>query len=148
MERLTKRMLKGTGYYMKCSESCPYDCQENCDCEEFDKFVDRLAAIENILGDDYGMERLQELVEADRECMIGIPPVRLHQRIFRVFNGEIKEETVCKAAWEPFTPRPRWKIWVMGSGLPYYWDDCIGNTVFCTREYAEAALKRGQKDGM
>ena len=67
MERLTKRMLKGTGYYMKCSETCPYDCQENCDCEEFDKFVDRLAAIEDVLGDDYDLDQLRELVEADRQ---------------------------------------------------------------------------------
>lgn len=67
MERLTKRMLKGPGYYMKCSETCPYDCQENCDCEEFDKFVDRLAAIEDLLGDDYDLDRLVELVEEDRQ---------------------------------------------------------------------------------
>lgn len=66
MERLTKRMLKGTGYYMKCSESCPYDCQEDCDCEEFDKFIDRLAAIENILGDDYDLDRLEVMVT---QCM-------------------------------------------------------------------------------
>lgn len=66
MERLTKRMLKGPGYYMKCSETCPYDCQENCDCEEFDKFIDRLAAIEDILGDDYDLDRLEVMVN---QCM-------------------------------------------------------------------------------
>ena len=37
---------------------------------------------------------------------------------------------------------PRWKVWVMGSGFPYYWNEVIGKTVFLTREEAEAALRR------
>lgn len=94
-----------------------------------------------ILGDDYDLDRLRELVQADREERCGIPPVKLHQTIYRVFDGKILEEKVCKAVWEPFMPRPRWKVWVMGSGLPYYWDDCVGKTVFLTRKAAEAALK-------
>ncbi len=83
--------------------------------------------------------RLRELAQADREGRCGIPPVKLHQKIFRVFNGEIYEEMVCGAIWEPFMPRPRWKVFVMGSGLPYYWDDVFGKNVFLTREAAEAA---------
>lgn len=103
--------------------------------------VDRLAAIEDILGDEYDLDRLRKLKQADDEGRYGIPPVRLHQHIFRIFSGEIREETVCDATWEPFTPRPRWKVWVMGSGLPYYWHDVFGKTVFLTREEAEAALE-------
>lgn len=34
----------------------------------------------------------------------------------------------------------------MGSGLPYYWNDCIGKTVFLTREFAEAAMKESEED--
>lgn len=67
-------MLKGTGYYMKCSETCIYDCQENVDCEEFDKLLDRLAAIEDILGDDYDLDHLCELVEADRDGRCFVTP--------------------------------------------------------------------------
>ena len=106
----------------------------------------RLAAIEDILGDEYDLDRLRELKQADDEGRYGIPPVRLHQHIFRIFSGEIREETVCDAMWEPFTPRPRWKVWVMGSGLPYYWNDVFGKTVFLTRAEAEAALE-GIKNG-
>lgn len=89
----------------------------------------------------YDLDRLRELVEADRDGRCGIPPVKLHQTIYRVFDGKIIKETVCKAIWEPFIPRTRWKVWIMGSGLPYYWNDCIGKTVFLTREAAEAAMK-------
>lgn len=68
MERMTvKHYKESDGYYMKCSQTCPYDCSEECDCEEFDKLVDRLGAIEDILGDDYDIDRLRELVQADRE---------------------------------------------------------------------------------
>ena len=106
----------------------------------------RLAAIEDILSDDYDLDRLRELVTAAREGRCGISPVKLHQHIYRVFDGKILEEIVCKAMWEPFTPK-RWKVWVMGSGLPYYWDNCIGKTVFLTREAADAALK-GEHDAV
>lgn len=41
---------------------------------EFD-IINRLAAIEDILGDDYDLERLRELAEADREgrCVVFQP---------------------------------------------------------------------------
>lgn len=121
--------------------------------DTIDEFVDcvkelaaRLASIEDILGDRYDLDRLRELVEADRDGRCGIPPVKLHQHIYRVFDGDILDEMVCKAMWEPFTPKPRWKVWVMGSGFPYYWDDCIGKTIFLTREAAETALKGEQNE--
>ena len=130
MERLTYRDAHGGAWYS--------DAGTEADRLHF------IADVEDILGDDYDLDRLRELVEADRDGRCGIPPVKLHQHIFRVFNSEIIEETVCQVIWEPFMPKPRWKVWVMGSGLPYYWNDCIGKTVFLTRESAEDALKGDQ----
>ena len=72
----------------------------------------------------------------------------LHQKLFRVFNGGIYEEIVCGAIWEPFTPRKRWKVFVMGAGLPYYWDEVFGKLKFFTRAEAEAALKARKKEAM
>jgi len=90
------------------------------------------------------LDRLCKLAEAEKDGLCSVCPVKLHQRIFRIFNGEILEEVVCSAIFEPFTPRPRWKIYVMGGGLPYYWYDVFGKTVFLTQEAAEAALKAGE----
>ena len=63
MKRLTKQHYKKTdGYYMKCSEHC---CKEDfsCeDCEKFDELVDRLAAIEDILGDEYDLDCLSPCI--------------------------------------------------------------------------------------
>ena len=45
------------------------------ECESVGDIVRRLAAIEDILGDEYDLDRLRELVEADREgrCVV-LPP--------------------------------------------------------------------------
>ena len=101
----------------------------------------RLREIEDILGDEYDIDELREMVQAKQEGRCGIPPVAMHQKFFRGFNGVIYEEIVCGAMWEPLMPRPRWKVFVMGSGFIYYWDEVFGKTVFLTRDEAEAALK-------
>lgn len=110
------------------------------------RIYNRLAAIEDILGDEYDLERLRELVEADREGRCGISPVKMHQKIFRVFDGEIYEETVCGAIWEPLMPQQRWRVFVMGHGIPYFVDEVLGKTVFIARAEAEAALKVREQD--
>ena len=111
---------------------------------DIEEAVDHLTAIEDILGEEYDLEKLKELVQAKREGRCGIPPIKMHQKFFRVFNGEIYEEIVCGAMWEPLMPRPRWKVFVMGGGLPYFWHEVLGKTVFLTREEAEDALRRDQ----
>lgn len=61
MERLTRRLEYGRA----CFNSNLYGRINKEVCE-------RLAAIEDILGDDYDLDRLKELVEADREgrCVV------------------------------------------------------------------------------
>ena len=80
MERLTEmHFKKADGFYMKCSGHC---CKEDFSCEdcgEFEKLVDRLGQIEDILGDIYDLDRLRELVEADKSgrCTIISTPERI-----------------------------------------------------------------------
>lgn len=164
MERLTERDKNGTAMAVCCGSECEYNycCEASgfSECRGIDDIIDRLAAYEDtglepetvskirdiVLDISGDLDRLCELTQADREGLCGIPPVKLHQKIFRVFNGKVYAEIVCSATWEPFTPRPRWKVWIMGSGLPYYWGDILGKTVFLTHEEAEAALRREQED--
>ena len=103
LERLTKLQIKRTDkYYMKCSETCPDDCEEICDCEEFDGFVNRLGSIEDILGADYDLNRLRELVEADRagRCVVlpvlpALRPGTCGSEIYILLDsGEIVEDCV------------------------------------------------------
>lgn len=73
MERLTERHVKKSdGYYMKCSEHCENDTLQCDECDELDGLVDRLGSIEDILGDNYDLDHLREMVEADRDgrCVV------------------------------------------------------------------------------
>lgn len=99
MERLTKAKLKGGGSYMRCSETCPYDCSEICDCEEFDRLVDRLGEIEDILGDDYDLDRLSVLVNqrmtmredvAARMKLLGSIPLDRLRELVESMQTEVK----------------------------------------------------------
>ena len=59
----------------ECKVSCIYGwAKENsgCRCDRFAKILNRLAAIENILGDDYDLNRLKELLDADKENRLDI----------------------------------------------------------------------------
>lgn len=56
----------------QCSEVC--EREDSCNECPIAKAFDRLAAIENILGDSYNIDRLRELVEADKDGRIKILP--------------------------------------------------------------------------
>lgn len=60
-----------------------------------DEFVDcvkdmasRLALIENILGDDYDLDRLKEIVQADKDNRIIIPPVNIGDTVYVITTCE------------------------------------------------------------
>lgn len=116
-----------------------------------DEFVDcvkdmasRLALIENILGDDYDLDRLKELVEADREGRCVVLPCKLHDKVFFVENGCLKETEVD--SFHNWTSG-HWKISTHTDRMFDHWKGYeidfsgINKTVFLTREAAEEALK-------
>lgn len=64
MKRLTRKYGNGMKYYnMAPGEST----------------IDRLAEIEDILGDDYDLSRLRELVQADREGRCVVLPCKQNE---------------------------------------------------------------------
>lgn len=66
MERLTLR--EATGCVLPGFENNGVNgCYDIPDAEWLEESIDRLAAIEDILGDEYDLDRLRELAEADRE---------------------------------------------------------------------------------
>ena len=99
MERLTiKRDEKNvfqSMYYAECKEyadgcgviSCPFDCP----CEIEQALFDRLGAIEDILGDDYDLDRLRELVEADKDGRCVVQEYKSGDPIWVVERDEIDE---------------------------------------------------------
>ena len=114
-----------------------------------DEFVDcvkdmasRLALIENILGDDYDLDRLRELAQADRDGRCVVVPVKLGQPVYCLqdyFNdATMKSEKRVKCRLVDFVPVAS-KMFET-NGLIYQFSE-IGKTVFLTREEAEAALE-------
>lgn len=78
MERLTERNKNGLAMAACCEKECEYNfvCEVGGfgECRGMDDIIDRLADIEDILGDTYDLDRLRELVKADRDGRIKIIP--------------------------------------------------------------------------
>lgn len=115
-----------------------------------DEFVDcvkdmatRLASIENILGDDYDLEHLKELVEADRDGRCIVLPCKVGDKVYCIqscFNdAKMRSEKKVKCRIVDFMQS--FPDLFECCGMIYRFED-IGKTVFLTREEAEAAMKR------
>ena len=117
MKRLTGKYENGTAYY---------------NIVPGDSTIDRLAAIEDILGDAYDLDRLRELAEADREGRCVVLPAPLGNTVYRI---EYVEQ--CQGRYEIGICKHRFDIL-------FYAMECrnFGKTVFLTREEAEAALAK------
>lgn len=149
--------------------------KETCDLR---RTWERLKEIEDILGDDYDLDRLkvlvdqrmtmreevakrfsitkdipvdrlQELVEADRDGRCVVLPCKLHDKVFFVENGCVKETEVD--SFHNWTSG-RWKMSTHTDRMYDHWKGYeidfsgIGKTVFLARKEAEASLKGEQHD--
>lgn len=119
----------------------------------------RLAEIENILGDDgddYDLDRLKELVQADREercvvlpCKDWLEIVFGEQEVFYGIDMDYKEHPIRELSVdsaERFIWYNGWKsVYLLGhdeNGLIWEFEpEEVGETVFLTEEEAEATLK-------
>ena len=91
---------------------------------------------------DCDLDRLEELVEADKSGRVVIRPCKVGDTLFRVFAGEILEHKVRNMRY--LAIQGRWDI----DTTPFcsYVESSIGKTIFLTREEAKAALE-AIKDG-
>ena len=90
MKRLTEKRYGENGHYLVCSVNCDRGCGE--DCDNLVGAIERLAAIEDILGDEYDLDRLRELVQADREGKI--PKYTIGETIYDRFGEFWTVDTV------------------------------------------------------
>ena len=148
MKRLTKRLPNGVIHvdFAKQTESV----------------MGRLAAIEDILGDEYGLDRLRELGQADREgrcvvlpCKDWLDIVFGDQEVFYGIDAEYIENPIRQISVDSSarcTWYDGWKTVVLKgydeNGLDWEFSpEEIGKTVFLTRDEAEAVLKAREQDG-
>lgn len=105
-----------------------------------EKIVSRLQEIEDILGDTYGLDRLRELVEADKAGQCVLHPLKAENEVYVVILGRVLPFEVTNAVW--YGASPTYKA-MHGMHLCFaFKQDDIGKTVFLTREAAEATLAK------
>ena len=107
------------------------------ECESVGDIVRRLATIEDILGDEYDLERLRELAQVD--SLIGKTVYEPNKRGF-ISTYEVISTHISKCSiligWNLLDG--------VYSNLNGFEISALGKTVFLTREEAEAALRREQ----
>lgn len=131
VERLTKKIILVNEKIVEPDPECA---------------VCRLASIENILGDTYDLDRLRELVDADKSGKVAILPVKPGDTIYQIGHKEIIPFRVGNVAVE------EWGLsfegYLEGFGVHR---TMPGEKVFFTIEEANEVLERilskGKQDG-
>lgn len=128
--------VKGADNLM-CDEVCRKISSRGCESCPISAAFDRLAAIENILGDDYDLDRLRELVEADRDGRCVVLPIPLHRMLFDVsdpYRPEVLKDFRISATWthNGIVFHSPWNIFLQNVEKGY---------IRLIRKSAEAALK-------
>lgn len=126
---------------MECREVC--NKMDTCDECPISRAFDRLASIEDILGDDYDLDRLRELVEAERDGRCVALPCKVGDKVWIVRTARDGKSTK-----EVFGFGKIKRIYVDDHGTFLVGDYChtlnaerIGKTAFTTREAAEQATE-------
>ena len=114
--------------------------------------VERLAVIEDILGDTYDLDRLRELVEADKDGRCVVPPCKNGDAVWYITpQGELCEARVIGIWLNIYTNPQLWMEITYFSNLTGQCDfksriDLIfGKTVFLTKEAAKAAMGKEEE---
>ena len=108
--------------------------------------IDRLAAIEDILGDEYDLDRLRELAEADRDGRCVVLPCKNGDPVWRLYDdcdfpGDCYTKQKCRGCEyrNLFIEEQAFCLSMLSQNgklnPPYY----------TTRAEAEAALRREQE---
>lgn len=104
----------------------------------------RLSAIEDILGNDYDLNRLKELVEADREGKCVLLPCKVGDKLYKISENGVKEVVVQSIVFMLSHTVNHLTVHVANErgAMTEIETKDFGKTVFLTREEAEAALEK------
>ena len=101
----------------------------------------RLAAIEGILGEEYDLDRLRELAQADRKGRCIVLPCKKGDTVWRIVHDAAPHITKDRCTDIKYENRDIW-VHLIGDRVMGGWN--FGKLLFLTREDAEAALRREQ----
>ena len=106
----------------------------------------RLCDIEDILGDNYDLDRLRELAQADREGRCVVLPCKIGQKVYDITSGEVIEKSVVSIPFLLSKSINHLCLHAINQrdAITEIGTQDFGKTVFFTRAEAEAALRREQ----
>lgn len=145
MERLTYDFALGGNHCwqvkgadnLECREVCERQGDDGCKTCPIAKAFDRLAAIEDILGDEYDLDELKEVVQAKREGRCAVLPCKVGDTVYLLEKNRVLENKVLQVS---FNNSGDWVVFTDCKSLLF----CkIGETAFTT---PEAALKAREQD--
>ena len=127
MKRLTERLENGVVRvnFVEAKESA----------------VNRLAAIEDILGDEYDLDELKEVVQAKRKGRCIVLPCKKGDTVWRIVHDAAPHITKDRCTDIKYENRDIW-VHLIGDRVMGGWN--FGKLLFLTREEAQAALRREQ----
>ena len=112
------------------------------ECESVGDIVRRLAAIEDILGDEYDLDELREMVQAKREGRCVVLPCKKGDTVWRIVHDAAPHITKDRCTDIKYENRDIW-VHLIGDRVMGGWN--FGKLLFLTREDAQAALRREQE---
>lgn len=140
MKRMTSNEYNpcfNCNFYSSCSH-----IRENFPvCPERARY-DRLAAIEDILGDEYDLGKLMELVQAKRKGRCIVLPCKKGDTVWRIVHDAAPHITKDRCTDIKYENRDIW-VHLIGDRVMGGWN--FGKLLFLTREDAEAALRRERR---
>lgn len=134
MERMTHRYENGIPYYV---------------VDQKESIIERLATIEDILGDNYDLERLRELVQADRDGLCVVLPCKVGDTVWSirtVQDGKGTKEVYEFGKIKQVSANAH-GTFLVGGCCHMLNAEKMGKSAFLSREAAEQALKEVEKDG-
>lgn len=149
MKRLTdKRLALPPGVWQEATDEQRMELQEIPVPSKQDLYY-RLSQIEDILGGDYDLDRLRELVKMDRAN--SVPPCQIGDVFYAIdwsrWGSEVKEYRISMLQQKR---DKTWRIRAKDTQSDYQVDwayDDYRERAYSTREAAEAALKAREQDG-
>ena len=136
MKRLTKYTIPETGFSVVSEEKYKRVIREEKPSVE--KVYNRLKKIEDILGDEYDLERLRELAQADREGRCVVLPCKVGDTLYRIQRFKRGKNWRKEAEYIRTVELNKNNFWRV------VFEGELGETVFLTREAADAVLKGDQ----
>ena len=127
---------------LECREVCERQEDNGCKTCPISKAFDRLAAIEDILGNEYDLDELREMVQAKRKGRCIVLPRKKGDTVWRIVHDAAPHITKDRCTDIKYENRDIW-VHLIGDIAMGGWN--FGKLLFLTREEAQAALRREQE---